>query len=108
MAQRVQFKVALMAFNSVRGTCPAYFRDICRPVATVDARARLRSADRGDVIQQRTRGKRYGPRSFYCSAPATWNKLPLHLRSEDISREQFASGLKTWLFRSAYASEAPL
>jgi hypothetical protein len=108
VAERIDYKIAMMAFNSVRGTCPTYFRDICRPVASVDARAGLRSADRGDLIEPRTRGRRYGPRSFRISAPAIWNNLPVQLRAKDISREQFARGLKTHLFARAYALEAPL
>ena len=46
IAQRVQYKIAMMAFNCVHSTCPdVYFRDICCPVASVDAWARLRSSD---------------------------------------------------------------
>jgi hypothetical protein len=50
VAQRIDYKFAMMVFNCVRGTCPAYFWDVCHQVASVDARARLRSADRGDMI----------------------------------------------------------
>jgi hypothetical protein len=107
VTQRIEYKIALMSFNCVHGTCPAYFQGVCRPVATVAGRAHLRSADRGDMVQPRTTGKRFGPRSFRSSAPAAWNNLPTHLRSNDISREQFARGLKTFLFGRAYPSEAP-
>ena len=109
VAQRIEYKVALkplMAFDCVRGTCPAYFRDICQPVSTVAGRSNLRSADRGDLVIPRTTGTRYGPRSFRSSAPTVWNHLPLHLHSRDISREQFTRGLKTCLFGRAYSSEA--
>ena len=105
VAQRVEYKIAVMAFDCVRGTCPAYFRDVCRPVSTVDARSGLRSADRGDLIVPRTSGKR--SRSFHCCAPTVWNSLPAHLRSGDISRRQFTSGLKTALFDRAYSPKAP-
>jgi hypothetical protein len=108
VAQRIEYKVAMMTFSCMRGACPVYFQDVCRPVASVDARARLRSADRGDLVEPRTRGKLYGPRSFRVSAPATWNNLPTYLRAEDISRDQFARGLKTCLFARAYSLEAPL
>ena len=43
--------------NFIRGTCPAYFRDGCRPVAPGDARARLRSVDHGDLVEHRTNTK---------------------------------------------------
>ena len=101
-AQRVEYKVAVMAFDCVRGTCPAYFRDVCRPVSTVAGRAGLRSANRNDLVVPRCRGKRYGPRSLRISAPSVWNTLPVDLRSINISREQFCCGLKTCLFNRAY------
>jgi len=70
-------KIVMMTFNCVHGTCPAYFRDVCRPEASVGARARLRSAHRSDLVEYRTKSKRYGtPRSFCISAAAVWNKLP--------------------------------
>ena len=88
------------------GTCPAYFQDICCPVASVDAHAGLWSADRGDLIELRTQGRRCGPRSFRISAPAIWNNLPVQLRAKNISQEQFAD-LKAHLFARAYALEHP-
>ena len=101
--QRIKYKIALLAFDCVRGQCPAYFSDVCVPVGTVPARARLRSADRQDLIVPRTRSVRFGPRSFRVSAPTTWNELPPHLKNIDVSREQFKAGLKTWLFNCAYS-----
>ena len=56
----------------------------------------------------RTQTVRYGPRSFRVVAPQIWNTLPSHLKNISISREQFKSGLKTWLFVQAYSLEAPL
>jgi len=55
----------------------------------------LRSANYGELVELRTTGKRYGPRSFRVAAPFIWNSLPRHLRNDDISREQFALDLKT-------------
>ena len=80
---------------------------ICRPVASVDGRAMLRSANYGELVEPRTRGKRYGPRSVCVAAPFVWNNLPRHLRNDDICREKFARNLKTVLFARAYSSEAP-
>jgi len=55
----------MMTFNCIRGgtLCPAYFCDVCRLVAAVGARARLRSADQRDLVDHtvRTNTKRYGP-----------------------------------------------
>ena len=55
----------------------------CTPVHSVPARARLRSADHGEMIISRTRTVRFGPRSFRVSAPTVWNSLPDSLKSED-------------------------
>ena len=101
--QRIRYKIALMTFDCIRGQCPAYFRDVCIPVDTVTARARLRSANRRDLIVPRTRTMGFGPRSFRVSAPTTWNELPSHLKTTNIGREQFKAGLKTWLFQRAYS-----
>ena len=90
------------------GTCPAYFRDVCRPVAFVHARARLCSAHHSDLVKHRTNPKRYGHRSFRISAPAFWNNVPSHRRTENIICEQFAPQMKTYLFARAYSIEAPL
>jgi len=105
---RIDYKIALMTYSCVHGTSPAYFNGICRPVASVDGRAIMRSANYGELVEPRTRGKRYGPRSFLVAAPFVWNNRPRHLRNDDISREQFGRDLKTFMFARAYSSEAPL
>ena len=56
---------AFSAFSCIHGTSPAYFHDIFHPVASVEGRAMLRSANFGDLVEPRTRGRRYGPRSFH-------------------------------------------
>ena len=101
--QRIEFKVAVFAFDCVRGrpTCSSYFCGICIPPTEVGGRVRLRSAHRGDLCVSYTRTE-FGKRSFRVAAPRTWNSLPLHLRSPTISRQQFQSGLKTHLFKHAY------
>jgi hypothetical protein len=101
--QRILYKIALLSYDCVHGTCPTYLADICIPVSSLPARAALRSAARGDLVEPSIRGKRYGPRSFRISAPHTWNNLPSHLRSYSTSREQFTRDLKTWLFSCAYS-----
>ena len=97
-----------MTNSCVRGTSPAYSHGICRSVASVKGRAMLRSANFGQLVRPRTRGKCYGPCSFRVAPPSVCNSLPRHLRNDDISREQFTRDLKTFLFAQAYSSEAPL
>ena len=81
---------------------------ISQIIVSIPVRSRLRSADNDDMIVPRTRTARYGPRSFCVVAPQIWNMLPPHLKNINVSREQFKSSLKTWLFVQAYSQEAPL
>jgi len=48
------FKIALKVFDCSGGRCPKYFGDAYTPVHTVAACSRLRSADHGDLVDQRT------------------------------------------------------
>jgi len=99
--QRILFKVAVTAFDCIRGTGPAYFQHVCEPVADICGRTHLRSAKRHDMVVPRTRTQ-LGQRSFHVAAPVVWNSLPTQLRSTSISRGQFRRGLKTHLFTQAY------
>ena len=101
--QRTEFKIAVLAFDCVRGTGPAYFKDVCVPVLDIAARSSLRSAERGDLFVPRTRTMKLSRRSFTVAAPVIWNSLPAHLRSPLISRGQFRAGLKTHLSNQAYS-----
>ena len=66
--QRVVFKLAVLAFDSVRGACPSYFRGVYTHLTEVSGRLRLRSAQRGDIYVPATRTK-VGTRSFRVAAP---------------------------------------
>jgi len=98
--QWIMFKVAVAAFHCVSGTGPAFFEDVCMPVADIACRAHLRSAERHDTLMPRTKTQ-LGRRSFHVAPAAVWNALPTHLRSASISRVQFRDGLKTDLFTQA-------
>jgi len=101
-SQRIQFTIAISAFDCVCEHCPAYFNNVCIPVAGVSGRAHLRLAERHDMLVPSTR-THLGRWSFHVAAPAVWNALPAHLRSPSISRGQlFRAGLKTHLFTQAY------
>jgi len=97
---RIQFKIAALTFNCVRGTGPVYLKQAIWPVSESSRRS-LRSADRGDLFVLRANTS-IGQRSFSIAAPAVWNALPPDLRSPLNSRRQFRSKLKTHLFRQAY------
>jgi len=107
MPQRIQFKVAqlLLNFDCVRGSGPAYFRDVRIPVAGISSRSNFRSVQRGDMVVQRTRTRAARLLSFHVAAPVVWHAIPVnsvYLRSTSISQGQFRAGLKTRLFNQAY------
>jgi len=84
--QRIQFKVALTAFDCVRGSSQAYFRDVCIPMVDIFVWSNLRLAQRGDIIAVPwTRTYQLGRRSFQLAAPVVLNALPVYLRSTSIS-----------------------
>ena len=47
--------MAVLAFNCIRGTGPAYFKDGCIPLADIPGRASLRAAERGELFVPSTR-----------------------------------------------------
>ena len=75
----------------------------CNPVREVDARAHLRSAERGDLTVPRIKPRRFRARSFRVSGLVVWNSLPEDISIPELSLERFKSMLKTHLFRQAYA-----
>jgi len=94
--KRVQFKLCLLAYKAVHSLAPQYLADFCRPVSSVDARQRFRSAARDDLVIDRTCTK-FGGRSFAVAAPMEWNRLPHHIRALQ-SIDSFKVALKTHLF----------
>jgi len=92
----VQFKLCLLAYKAVHSLAPQYLVDFCRPVSSVDARQRLRSAARDDLVIDRTCTK-FGAQSFAVAAPLEWNRLPHHIRALQ-SIDSFKAALKTYLF----------
>ena len=99
---RIQFKVAALTFDCIRGTGPVYLKQVICPVSDLSRRS-LRSAGRGDLFVSRANTS-IGQRSFSIAAPTVWNALPPDIRSPHNSRQQFRSKLKTHLFRQAYTA----
>ena len=94
MSQHIIFKTVLMTQDCIRGWSPAYFHDVCVPVASVAFRSQLCSADHEDMIAPCTRTVHYRSCSFRVIAPQTWNMLPSQLKDRNISREQFNQALR--------------
>jgi len=99
--QRIIFKIAVLSFHCVHGTCPVYFKDVCMPLAAIPGRTNLWAANWGDLLVPSTKTK-IGGQSFRVAAPTVWYSLPLHLHNATISERQFKSALKTHLFNLAY------
>jgi len=97
---RIQFKIAALTYDCVRGTGPVYLKQAILPVSESSRRSLL-SAGRGDLFVLRANTS-IGQRSFSIAAPVVWNALPPDLRPPLNSRRQFRSKLKTHLFRQAY------
>lgn len=94
--QRVQFKLCLLMYKSLHGMAPTYLAELCQSVGMVDARGRLRSAERGDLITPRSATK-FGDRAFAISGPQAWNGLPTNVRNS-MTLSTFKAALKTHLF----------
>ena len=62
--QRTEFKIAVLAFDCVRGTGSTYFKDVCVPVSDIAARSSFHSAECGDLFVPRTRTMKLSRRSF--------------------------------------------
>jgi len=94
--QRIQFKIAISAFNCVREQFPALFNNVCIPVAGISGRANLCLAERHDILVPSTRTQ-LGRWSFPAPCCAVWNALhhssahhplvvdSLELRSKPVS-----------------------
>ena len=81
--ERVKFKVARMARQSLSGQAPLYLADDCCLVSDSTRRS-LRSADIQTCMVPRTYSS-YGDRTFVAEGLRLWNSLPVQLRNPDIS-----------------------
>jgi len=95
--QRIIFKLAMIIFKCLHGLAPSYLADVCNPVSSLVSRWQLRSANSGALVVPRTRTT-VGRRDFAVAGPATWNSLPVDLRTSSLSRDTFAKKLETHLF----------
>jgi len=94
MMCRVDYSIALMTYNSTRTSVMRTSRLSPWPFTLGYA---LLTAMTWFMVVPRSRTARY---SFRVAASQIWNVLPSHLKNINISREQFKSGLKTFVHRS--------
>ena len=97
--ERVSHKLCTLVYKALHNIAPSYLAELYAPIVTCAYRSYLRSADRIERKVRRHNLSTYGPRSFSISV---WSSLSVHLRDENLSYEQFSSGLKSFLFRISY------
>ena len=67
-------------------------------VSDIQERRHLRSATLGLLDKSRYKLETYGRRAFSYAGPSAWNSLPAHLRSQNVTIDNFMHSLKTFLF----------
>ena len=90
----VSYKLCLTVYKCLHGMAPQYLAELCRPVSDIQ----LRSATLGLLDKPRYELETYGRRAFSYAGPSAWNSLPAHLRSQNVTRNNFRHSLKTVLF----------
>jgi hypothetical protein len=100
--QRVQFKVAVLTYKTLRGTGPQYLGPLVR-VADLPGRQALRSAGTSRLVVPPVRLATVGSRSFSAAGPRVWNSLPGHVTAA-ATLATFRRLLKTHLFEQSYPS----
>jgi len=98
--QRITFKLAMITFKCLHGLAPSYLADVCIPVSSVVGRWQLRLAETFVMPHTRTT---ISQRDFAVSGPATWNSLPIELRTS-LSTQTFAKNSKI-IYSSTSTSE---
>ena len=98
--QRIQYKLASLAFRALSDLAPDYLAGNCQLVAHSGRRS-LRSAERR-VCSVPRQNSTFGDRSFAAAGPRVWNELPFSLRDTGLSLTTFNAHLKTLIFHSVW------
>ncbi|KAL3055052.1 hypothetical protein OYC64_017878 [Pagothenia borchgrevinki] len=96
---RIEFKVSVLTHQCVHGTAPPYLKEL---LTTHTSLRTTRSSNSYLLKPPRTKLRTMGDRAFCSAAPSLWNALPDHMRAPQ-SVEAFKKGLKTHLFKRAFA-----
>lgn len=97
VAQRIDFKTALLVYKSLNGLAPKYILDMLVPY---EPSRTLRTSGMGLLQVPKVRTK-HGEAAFQFYAAKTWNRLPGDVRQAP-TLTMFKSRLKTVLFANAY------
>jgi len=98
--QRIQYKLASLAFRALSGLASDYLAGDCQLVAD-SGRRTLRSAERRVCTVPR-QNRTFGDRSFAAAGPRAWNELPFSLRDTGLLPTTFNAHLKTYLFSTVF------
>ena len=98
LPRRVSYKLCLTTYKCLHGMAPQYLAELCRPVSDIQGRRHLRSAtlSLGLLDKPRYELETYGRRAFSYAGPSAWNSLPAHLRSQNVTINNFRHSLKTF------------
>ena len=100
LPERVDFKVAVMAYRALHGLAPPYLSQLAR-VADLPIRLRLRSSETHQLLVPPFRLSTVGRRSFPVAMATLWNTLPVDVHSSP-SLTVFCQRLKTFLFHKSF------
>ena len=100
LPERVDFKVAVMAYRVLHGLAPPYLNQLTR-IAALLGRRRLRSSSTHSLLVPSFRQSTIGRCSFPVAASVLWNSLPLDIQSSP-SLTVIRQRLKTFLFRKSF------
>jgi len=98
--ERIQYKVAVLAYRVLSGSAPRYLGPLTR-VADVPGRRTLRSAATNRLTVPSVKLRTVGSRAFPAAASSIWNSLPDNVASAS-TLQTFQHDLKTFLFRLSY------
>ena len=99
VAQRIDFKVALMTFKAIHGLSPVYIQDLLTEQPCV--RHSRHRENQLLLHVPKTKLPTGGDRSFSSYAPSLWNKIPAEIRASK-NVETFKKQLKTHYFKQAF------
>lgn len=102
--ERIVYKLCVIVFRCLHGLSPEYLAEHCVRLSDSDSRtSRHRSAAHGNLLVPRTRTATYGRRTFRVAGPESYNSLPQHLKTGELTLSQFKTHLKTFLFDVSYS-----
>ena len=97
--QRIEFKLAVLAFRCLHGTAPPYIACALRRVADIVSRRRLRSSSMSDHDVPSARLVTMGDRAFGDAASRVWNDLPPNVTAVGAVTASFQTATEDHAFQ---------